>query len=154
MKRKNKPANIKCPYCGKSAVLRKASYVYKEKALDEYLYVCAGYPECDAYVIPIPYFDKNPDGSFREMHYEGDQYPDYVPITKYDEFNFERHHPDTIFIHNPYDDLNLVTSVHPYFFSDKLKKYTWKLRNVYTGNVENGEQTLAGYETRVYEIMG
>ncbi len=29
-----------------------------------------------------------------------------------------------------------------------------KLRNVYTGNVENGEQTLAGYETRVYEIMG
>ena len=82
---------------------------------------------CDAYVIPIPYFDKNPDGSFREMHYEGDQYPDYVPITKYDEFNFERHHPDTIFIHNPYDDLNLVTSVHPYFFSDKLKKYTDQL---------------------------
>ena len=25
-------------------------------------------PECDAYVIPIPYYDKNPDGSFREMH--------------------------------------------------------------------------------------
>ena len=24
---------------------------------------------CDAYVIPIPYYDKNPDGSFREMHY-------------------------------------------------------------------------------------
>ena len=41
---------IRCPYCGRSAVLRKASYVYKEKALDEYLYVCAGYPECDAYV--------------------------------------------------------------------------------------------------------
>lgn len=27
-------------------------------------------PDCDAYVIPIPYFDKNPDGSFREEHYE------------------------------------------------------------------------------------
>ena len=25
-------------------------------------------PTCDAYVIPIPYFDKNPDGSFRKMH--------------------------------------------------------------------------------------
>lgn len=24
--------------------------------------------DCDAYVIPIPYYDKNPDGSFREMH--------------------------------------------------------------------------------------
>ena len=36
-KTKDRPARIKCPYCGRSAVLRKASYVYKEKALDEYL---------------------------------------------------------------------------------------------------------------------
>ena len=82
---------------------------------------------CDAYVIPIPYYDKNPDGSFREMHYEADQYPDYVPITKYDEFDFEQHRPDMIFIHNPYDNLNLVTSVHPFFYSDNLKKFTEKL---------------------------
>ena len=40
-------------------------------------------PNCDAYVIPIPYFDKNPDGSFKEAHYEGDQYPDYVQVTGY-----------------------------------------------------------------------
>lgn len=84
-------------------------------------------PDCDAYVIPIPYYDKNPDGSFREMHYEGDQYPDYVPVTKYDEFDFGMHRPDIIFIHNPYDNLNFVTSVHPFFFSDNLKKYTDKL---------------------------
>lgn len=32
------------------AVLRDASYVYKENALDKYLYICSGYPECDAYV--------------------------------------------------------------------------------------------------------
>lgn len=79
---------------------------------------------CDAYVIPIPYFDKNPDGSFRQMHYEADQYPDYVPITKYDAFDFEAHRPDVIYIHNAYDNWNLVTSVHPKFFSDNLKKYT------------------------------
>lgn len=36
-------------------------------------------PDCDAYVIPIPYFDKNPDGSFRKEHYEGEQFPAYVP---------------------------------------------------------------------------
>ena len=84
-------------------------------------------PNCDAFVIPIPYYDKNPDGSFREMHYEGKQYPDYVPITKYDEFDFEAHRPDTIYIHNPYDDLNYVTSVPPFFFSENLKKYTEKL---------------------------
>ena len=84
-------------------------------------------PNCDAYVIPIPYYDKNSDGSFREMHYEGDQYPEYVPITKYDEFDFKMHHPDMIFFHNPYDSFNFVTSVHPFFFSDNLKKYTDKL---------------------------
>ncbi|MDE5698437.1 MAG: hypothetical protein K2I96_13680 [Lachnospiraceae bacterium] len=82
---------------------------------------------CDAYVIPIPYYDKNPDGSVREMHYEADQYPDYVPITRYDEYDFEKRKPDMIYIHNAYDNWNLVTSVHPDFFSGNLKKYTEKL---------------------------
>lgn len=82
---------------------------------------------CDAYVIPIPYYDKNPDGSVREEHYEGHLYPAYVPITRYDEFDFGVHRPDIIFIHNPYDEYNYVTSVHPFFYSANLKKYTDKL---------------------------
>ncbi|MBD5458807.1 MAG: hypothetical protein HDR27_09585 [Lachnospiraceae bacterium] len=72
-------------------------------------------PDCDAYVIPIPYFDKNPDGSFGQVHYEADQFPAYVPITSYDAFDFGVHQPDMIFIHNPYDNINYVTSVHPFF---------------------------------------
>ncbi len=82
---------------------------------------------CDAYVIPIPYYDKNPDGSFRELHYEGGQYPEYVPVTWYREYDFEERRPDIIFIHNPYDKYNYVTSVHPFYYSDNLKKYTDKL---------------------------
>ena len=84
-------------------------------------------PDCDAYVIPIPYFDKNPDGSFKEEHYEGDQYPDYVTVTRYDAFDFGKHMPDVIYIHNGYDDWNLITSVHPDFYSRNLKKYTEEL---------------------------
>ncbi|MCI9075708.1 MAG: hypothetical protein HFH10_07890 [Dorea sp.] len=84
-------------------------------------------PDCDAYVIPIPYYDKNPDGSFREEHYEGDLYPDYVPITRYDEYDFEMHQPDITFIHNPYDECNYVTSVHPLFYAKELKNYTGQL---------------------------
>lgn len=84
-------------------------------------------PDCDAYVVPIPYFDKNPDGSFREEHYEGDQYPKDVPITRYDEYNLERRHPDVIYIHSPYDECNHVTSVHPYFYSKNLRNFTNKL---------------------------
>lgn len=83
--------------------------------------------QCDAYVIPIPYFDKNPDGSFREEHYEGDLYPEDVPITRYDEYDFEEHRPDIIYIHNAYDNWNLVTCVHPKFFSNNLKKWTGQL---------------------------
>lgn len=81
-------------------------------------------PNCKVYVIPIPFFYKNPDGSYREMNYEGNQYPCYVPITRYDEFDFEQHRPDMIFIHNPYDEYNHAVSVHPFFFSSNLKKYT------------------------------
>lgn len=81
----------------------------------------------DAYVIPIPYYDKNPDGSFREEHYEGDLYPEYVPITRYDEYDFEGRRPDMIFIHNPYDNSNYVTSVHPFFYTGNLKKFTDEL---------------------------
>lgn len=82
---------------------------------------------CDAYVIPIPYFDKNSDGSFHEMHYEGDQYPPYVPVTDYKEYNLAEQRPDEIYIHSPYDQCNFVTSVHPDFYARNLKKYTDKL---------------------------
>lgn len=81
-------------------------------------------PDCEAYVIPIPYYDKNADGSFSREHYEGDKYPDYVPITHYNDYNFEGCHPDAIFIHNPYDQYNSVTSVHPFFYSKNLKQFT------------------------------
>ena len=84
-------------------------------------------PNCDAYVIPIPYYDKNPDGSFRERHYEGMDYPKDVPVVWYEDYDFAERRPDTIFIHNPYDECNYVTSVHPFFYSKNLKQFTDKL---------------------------
>lgn len=81
-------------------------------------------PEVDDFVIPIPYFDRNPDGTFAEMHYEGDQYPDYVPITDWQKYSIPDEKPDVIFIHNPYDDCNFVTSVHPAFYSKELREWT------------------------------
>ncbi len=79
---------------------------------------------CEAYVIPIPYYDRNPDRTFGKMHYEGELMPDYVPVTKYEEFDFGKIHPDLIFVHNPYDQYNYVTSIHPFFYSYEIKKYT------------------------------
>ena len=81
-------------------------------------------PDCDAYVIPIPYYDKNPDGSFGQVHYEAGEYPKDVPIVHYAAYDFEKRRPDMIFIHNPYDNQNYVTSVFPFFYSDNLKQFT------------------------------
>lgn len=58
------------------------------------------------------------------MHYEGDLLPEYVPVIHYDEYDFEECRPDIVFIHNPYDDGNFVTSIDPGFYSGELKKHT------------------------------
>ncbi len=82
---------------------------------------------CDAYVIPIPYYDKNPDGTFGEIHYDIDDYPEYVPVVPYKDYSIEERKPDVIYIHNPYDGYNKVTSVPPQYYSKELKKHTDKL---------------------------
>ena len=81
-------------------------------------------PQCEAYVVPIPYYDKLQDGTFGQMYYEGNEFPGYVPVTDWKEYNIEERHPDIIYIHNPYDNDNYVTSVHPVFYSKRLKNYT------------------------------
>lgn len=81
-------------------------------------------PNCNAIVIPIPYYDKNPDGSVRAEYYEADLFPEYVPITDYSEYDFGKRNPDVVFIHNPYDYGNLVTTIHPFFYAENMKKVT------------------------------
>ncbi len=80
--------------------------------------------ECDAVVVPIPYYDRNKDFSLGQYHYEGRFYPDYIQIVDYRDYNIEERHPDIIFIHNPYDQYNLATSVDPMFYMPNLKKHT------------------------------
>lgn len=103
---------------------------YKASMWDslESVYLAAREDEnCEAYVVPIPYFDRKADKTLGEMHYEGDEYPANILIANWEKYNFEERLPDVIYIHNAYDDSNLVTCVHPRFFSSNLKKYTEKL---------------------------
>ncbi len=78
--------------------------------------------DCDAYVVAIPYYERNRDGSLGTMHYEGGEYPDYVPVTDWQSYKIEERKPDAAYIQNPYDDRNYVTCVHPRYFSRALKK--------------------------------
>lgn len=85
---------------------------------------------CNTYVIPIAYADRKPDGTPALWHCERDEYPDYVPVLDWHDYTWERlkkMHPDIIFIHNPYDNYNAVTSIDSQYYSDRLKKCTDKL---------------------------
>jgi len=105
-------------------------------------------PACDAIVMPIPYYDKNPDGSIREWHWEGEKLPENVPIVDFRTVDLKQVQPDEIYIHNPYDDNNYVTSVAPEYYSYNLKECTNKLVYIpyYVTNVDTiTTETIKGY---------
>jgi len=107
-------------------------------------------PDCDVYVVPIPYYDRNCDGSLGTYHYEGNELPDYVPIIDCGAYCIEDRKPDIAYIHNPYDNANYVTSVDPRFYSFELKKNVECLVYIpyYTtagGMAEGQKQCMAYY---------
>lgn len=114
-------------------------------------------PDCDAYCVPIPYYDLNPDLTFGQMHYEGHDYPKDIEVIDWQTYKFEERKPDVIYIHNPYDNGNLVTSVHPRFYSANLKKYTDTL--VYipyystTGGMAEGQSLCIAYLHADYIVI-
>ncbi len=79
---------------------------------------------CIAYVMPIPYADLTPEHTVAEWHCERDQFPKDVPTVKWEDFDLKDIHPDVIFIHNPYDGHNYVTSVESRYYSSNLKPCT------------------------------
>lgn len=114
-------------------------------------------PDCDVYCVPVPYYDLNPDHSFGEMHYEGYEYPIEVEIIDWQGYNLEERKPDVIYTHCPYDEYNLVTSIHPRYYTSNLKKYTDCL--VYTpyystaGGMAEGQRLCPAYLHADYIVI-
>ncbi|MCD8038941.1 MAG: CDP-glycerol glycerophosphotransferase family protein [Lachnospiraceae bacterium] len=107
-----------------------AFFPYKASMWDslESIYLAAKKdPGCDAYCVPIPYYDVNADGSLGQMHYEGREYPKNIEVIDWEKYDLENRKPDVAYIHNPYDEYNLVTRVHSRFFSSNIKKYVDEL---------------------------
>lgn len=106
--------------------------------------------DIDCYVVPIPFYDVLPDNSLGNIHYEGDLYPDYVPITSYLKYSIETRRPDVIFFHNPYDENNRVTRIPERYYSRNLKKYTDMLVYIpYFVSEEGGPAEYQCYTTGV-----
>ena len=109
--------------------------------------------DCDVYVVPIPYYERNPDRSLGQYHYEGDRFPEYVPITHYSKYDLEKRRPDIIYIHNPYDGNNFITSVDPRYYSTELKKYTDELVYIPYFVLEDREQWDEAYLSAVEKYV-
>lgn len=88
---------------------------------------CISDDKMDVYVVPIPYYYKEYDGSLSDEQYDLTSYPENINLIGYKDYSLEFHHPDIIFIQNPYDEFNASTSIHPQFYSSIIKNYTDKL---------------------------
>lgn len=82
---------------------------------------------CDAFVVPLPYYYKDYDGSAKELLCESGDFPEELAVREYNMLTpeyLEMLHPEVIVIQNPYDAWNPVASVAPALYSENLRKYT------------------------------
>lgn len=118
---------------------------------------CMDDERCECDVVPMPYFELNRVENKWESRYDGERFPDYVKITSIEYYNLEEMQPDVIYIHNPYDDCNLITTVHPQLYSGELKKYTKNLvyvpYYVTTGHISQEFQHLPVYKNADYIVF-
>lgn len=84
--------------------------------------------DVEAAVMPVPYYYKDDFGNVRkeEPHLETD-YPPEVVLVPYDEYDFARRRPDVIVTSYFFDEYNYGLTIHPFFYTANLKKYTDKL---------------------------
>lgn len=88
---------------------------------------CKADDKNDIYVIPVPLYYKEYNTSLSGGHIDTNDYPDNVNLTDYTVLSLEFLHPDIIYFQTPYDEYNPSFSIHPDFYSSKLRNYTDKL---------------------------
>lgn len=79
-------------------------------------------PDWETVVMPIPYVEMDKEKDMKEWKYEGGAFVD-IPIVSFKEYDISDKQFDVIYIHNPYDNYNLVTSVATEYYSAELKKH-------------------------------
>ncbi len=81
----------------------------------------------NVYVIPVPYFSMNIDGSTGALHYTPEEYPGEIGAISFEDYDLAVRHPRRIYFQVPFDGHNPAASVHPFFYSSELLKYTDEL---------------------------
>ena len=114
----------------KSVVYKVVFMPYKVSMWDslESIWMAADKDErCEALVVPITYYELDSNQNKKNKINERDLFPEYVNVINDEEYDLENDLPDIIYIHNPYDDTNLITRVDSRYYSWNLKKYCEKL---------------------------
>lgn len=118
---------------------------------------CKEDKRCECYVMPIPYYEFDSKTNRWTYCYDGDLFPEEVPITHYQNYSIQQNCPEVAYVHNPYDDLNLVTRVEPKFYSKELKQYVNKLvyvpYYVTSGFIAPEHLTLSVYRNMDYMVV-
>ncbi|MCR4651608.1 MAG: LicD family protein [Lachnospiraceae bacterium] len=97
-------------------------------------------PMNKVYVMPLLYRINDYFGPNGRTTNDRELFPDYVQTVTSEEYDIGLHHPDIIYIQNPYDGWNSAMSVPDYFHSDKLLSYTDEL--IYIPPYELKDPTL------------
>lgn len=106
-------------------------------------------PETDVIVAVLPYYYKEYDGSVKEYVNELNDFPEEINAIDICSYNLELHHPDMIYIQNPFDNENKAVSVYKEYYSDILKKNTDKLVYVQSFQLEE----FSSNDERAYKNM-
>ena len=106
-------------------------------------------PEVDVTVAVLPYFYKEYDGSVKEYVNELNDFPKEINAIDICGYNLELHHPDIIYIQNPFDNENKAVSVYKEYYSDVLKKNTNKLIYIQSFQLEEFDSN----DERAYKNM-
>lgn len=100
-------------------------------------------------VAVLPYYYKEYDGSVKEYVNELNDFPEEINAIDICSYNLELHHPDMIYIQNPFDNENKAVSVYKEYYSDVLKKNTNKLVYVQSFQLEE----FSSNDERAYKNM-
>lgn len=113
-------------------------------------------PSCHAVVLPIPYYDRNSAHELTTKHDETNLFPSYLGCKSCEEYDLQDEQPDIIYIHNPYDGGNAVTSIDPRFYSNVLKNECTKLvyvpYYVSEGGIHNSRVNFSAYQFVDYVV--
>lgn len=81
----------------------------------------------EVHVLPVFYYDSDHSGGIGKKHDERDLFPDYLNVEACEKYDFEGNHPDIIVIQVPYDGYSTAMTVHEFFYSSNLLRFTDEL---------------------------